>query len=108
MDQDQITQTILDQMVNNDRTQLLKAAVPYLPFRGQQIVSVYSKIQELRNTMTLFSSDRQDIQACDVSVSDPMEMLQDLQKFCYGQSRQKLDQITNILAFAEIIKIMNE
>ena len=55
MDQESISQTALDQMVSNDRGQLLKAAVPYLSPQGQRMISIFSKLQELRNTIALFS-----------------------------------------------------
>ena len=44
MEQEAIAQTALDQMVTDDRTQMLKAAVPYLPPAGRQILSVYAKM----------------------------------------------------------------
>ena len=40
MEQEYISQTALDQMVTDDRTQMLKAAVPYLPPAGRQILYV--------------------------------------------------------------------
>lgn len=107
MDQKKIPQTLLDQMVTSDRDQLLKAAVPYLPPQGQQMVSVLSKFQELTRTMKLFSPDRQGMQACSIPVSDPVEVLQELREFSYGQSRQQLDQLTNLMALAEMMKLMN-
>lgn len=108
MEQESITQTALDQMVCSDSGQLLKAAVPYLPPRGQQVISLYSKIMELKNTLSLFAPDRQNVQICAIPSADPMEMLQDLQRFSYGKSAQLLDQIANIAIIAEILKIMNE
>lgn len=41
MDQELISQTALDQMVSSDQTQLIKAAVPYLPPSARQIISLY-------------------------------------------------------------------
>ena len=38
MDQELISQTALDQMVSSDQTQLIKAAVPYLPPSARQII----------------------------------------------------------------------
>ena len=38
MEQEYISQTALDQMVTDDLTQMLKAAVPYLPPAGRQIL----------------------------------------------------------------------
>ena len=38
MNEEQISQTLLDQMVSSDRGQMIKAAIPYLPPKGQQIM----------------------------------------------------------------------
>ncbi len=108
MDQETISQTALDQMVSSDQGQLLKAAVPYLSPRGQQMISIYSKLQELFNTIVLFSPDRQGIQSCSAAASDPLEVLQDLRRFSYGHSRQMLDQAADMMALIEIMKVLNE
>lgn len=108
MDQENISQTALDQMVSSDQGQLLKAAVPYLPPQGQQMLSVYSKLQELFNTIRLFSPDRQGMQSCAAAASDPLEILQDLRRFSYGHSRQMLDRTADMIALIEIIKVINE
>lgn len=108
MDQENISQTALDQMVSSDQGQLLKAAVPYLPPQGQQMLSVYSKLQELFNTIRLFSPDRQGMQSCAAAASDPLEILQDLRRFSYGHSRQMLDCTADMIALIEIMKVINE
>lgn len=108
MDQENISQTALDQMVSSDPGQLLKAAVPYLPPQGQQMLSVYSKLQELFNTIRLFSPDRQGMQSCAAAASDPLEILQDLRRFSYGHSRQMLDRTADMIALIEIMKVINE
>ena len=108
MDQENISQTALDQMVSSDQGQLLKAAVPYLPPQGQQMLSVYSKLQELFNTIRLFSPDRQGMLSCAADASDPLEILQDLRRFSYGHSRQMLDRTADMIALIEIMKVINE
>lgn len=108
MDQENISQTALDQMVSSDQGQLLKAAVPYLPPQGQQMLSVYSKLQELFNTIRLFSPDWQGMQSCAAAASDPLEILQDLRRFSYGHSRQMLDRTADMIALIEIMKVINE
>lgn len=108
MDQENISQTALDQMVSSDQGQLLKAAVPYLPPQGQQMLSVYSKLQELFNTIRLFSPDRQGMQSCAAAASEPLEILQDLRRFSYGHSRQMLDRTADMIALIEIMKVINE
>lgn len=108
MEQDYISQTALDQMVTNDQTQMIKAAVPYLPPAGQQILSVYAKIQELMNTLALFSPERREAQVHAAEVLDPLDMIQEIRKYSFGKSRQQLDQITSMLAMVQMIQIMNE
>lgn len=108
MDQDYISQTALDQMVNNDQTQMLKAAVPYLPPSGQQLLSVYAKMQELINTLSLFSSEHRDMKACTAELTDPLDMIQDIRRYSYGQSRKQLDQLASMLATVQMIRLMNE
>lgn len=108
MEQNNMAQTALDQMVSNDQTQMIKAAVPYLPPAGQRILSVYAKIQELANTAALFSPENGNMRICAAEVTDPLEMLQDIRNYSFGKSRREIDQITNMLALVQMIQIMNE
>lgn len=80
MEQEPIARTALDEMVESDQDQMLKAMIPYLPSSGQRFLSVYTKVRELRNTMSLFQSSRRtaDLQATGFSSTDPLEMLQDI------------------------------
>lgn len=108
MENDYISQTPLDQMVSDDQSQMLKAALPYLPQDGQRIVSLYTKIQELSNTLRLFSPSRQGISICaQPQSSSPLEMIQDIRRFCYGGSRRQLDQMCNMMSMIQIIQLMN-
>lgn len=109
-EQNFIGQTTLDQMVSNDHCQMLKAAIPYLPPNGRQIVSLYTKAQEFANTAALFSSQNQGVEICAASVphTDPLSMLQDIRRFCYGESRRKLDEMLNMAAIIQMIQIMQE
>lgn len=110
MEQDFVARTALDEMVESDRNQMLKAMIPYLPASVQQFLSMYAKTQELINTMTLFKNRKNypDMQAASLSMSDPMEILQDIRRCCGGEKRRQIDQITNLIAVMQMIKIMNE
>ena len=110
MEQDYIAKTALDEMVESDRDQMLKAMVPYLPPSGQQFLSMYTKTQELMNTMSLFRNRKKsaDLQAASLSGIDPLEMLQDIRKCWSGESRRQIDQITNLMATIQMLQIMNE
>ena len=110
MEQDFIARTALDEIVESDHNQMLKAMIPYLPPFGQQFLSMYTKTRELKNTMELFKYQRNrgDIQAASISGNDPLEMLQDIRKCCGGESRRQIDQLTNLIAMIQMLKVMNE
>ena len=62
MEQETIAQTMLDQLVTDENSQMLKALIPYLSFSGQRILAAYAKTQELCNTLQLFSRPQNDMQ----------------------------------------------
>ena len=68
MNEEQISQTLLDQMVSSDRGQMIKAAIPYLPPKGQQIFSVYEKAVEFINTVSVFSKRSSGSDLCAMSM----------------------------------------
>lgn len=109
MEKDFVSQTALDQMVGSDTGQLMKAMIPYLPPKGQQMLSVYTKARELSNTLALFSS-APEMQICEApqTASSPIDMLDDIRRFCYGDSRRKLDQMVNVMSMIQMLKIMND
>ena len=110
MNEDHITQTLLDQMVSSDRGQLIKAAIPYLPLKGQQIFSVYEKAAELLNTISIFGRAGSDssLSAMSMPAQDPMDMINEIRGFCYGPSRDKLNQMVNMMAMVQMLQLMNQ
>ena len=105
MEEEIIAQTKFDQLISE--SQMLKAFIPYLSPRGQQLLSVFTKTRELSNTLALFRGRQPDMQICSSSVSSPSELLDDLRKFSYGRSRRQLDQISNFLVMMQLIQVMN-
>lgn len=110
MNDDHIAQTLLDQMVSSDRGQLIKAAIPYLPPKGQQIFSVYEKAAELLNTVSIFdrSGSESSLSAMSIPAQDPMDMINDIRSFCYGPSRDKLNQMVNMMAMVQMLQLMKQ
>lgn len=103
-----IAQTMLDQLVTDENSQMLKALIPYLSFSGQRILAAYAKTQELCNTLQLFSRPQNDMQICSSRPMNPMELLNDIRKFSYGENRKKLDQAVNMFAMLEMLMTINE
>ena len=110
MNEDHISQTLLDQMVSSDFGQMIKAAVPYLPPRGQQIFSIYEKAAELLNTVSIFgrADSGNTLSAMSMPVRDPMDMINEIRDFCYGPSRDKLNQMVNMMAMVQMLQLMNQ
>lgn len=108
MEQENIAQTVFDQLVCDENCQMLKAVLPYLSFSGQRFLSTYAKTQELRNTIQLFARPQKDMQICSSQTTDPMSLLEDIRKFSYGKSRKQLDQIVNMLAMIQLLQTVNQ
>lgn len=110
MEQDYIARTVLDEMVETDQDQMLKAMIPYLPASGQQFLSMYAKTKELMNTMALFQNRKRysGLQAASLSTSDPLEMLLDIRKCCGSEGRRQIDQLTNLIAAMQMMSMMND
>lgn len=108
--QDFVPQTALDQMTGSDQTQLLKAMIPYLPPRGQRLASIYAKAREFAGTVSLFSGNALEgqMQAAPTAQASPLDMINDISRYCYGDSKRKLNQITDLMAMIQMIQIMNE
>lgn len=110
MNEDSIALTALDQMVTNDRTQMLKALIPYLPLQFQEILSVYAKSRELSNTLSLFSPAQRggQMRAASLSQPSPGELLKDVRSCCGGELRQKADEIANLITMVQMMQTMQE
>lgn len=108
MEQEYIIQTALDQMVGSDQDQLLKALIPYLPQKHQQLLSIYTKAREFSNTVALFQASPKPVQMQAASLeAQPLDILNDVRQYCFGNSRKTLDQMINMLSVLEMVKIMN-
>ena len=50
MNEEQMScQTPLDALISQDSLQIIKAAIPYMPLKSQQFLSIYAKVKELSN-----------------------------------------------------------
>ena len=107
MEEEMISQTRFDQLVSDDQSQMLKAFIPYLSPKSQQLLSVFTKVRELSNTLALFQGRQPEMQICTSPAVSPSEVLNDIRKFSYGRSREQLDQISNFMVMMQMIQIMN-
>ncbi len=102
------SQNLLDEMVNGDSVQILKAALPYLPSSGQSVVSVFAKFLELQNTIHFFHSSKGNMEICSRQKSDPVEMLTACSNACHGPAKEKIDTLLNTMAMIQIFELSQE
>lgn len=99
------SQSLLDEMVNEDSVRILKAAIPYLPLKGQSFACVFAKFIELQNTFKLLNSSENAMQICakPQDKAEPLEMLSACSKVCHGPLKEKLENITNTLLMMQML-----
>lgn len=101
--------TDLDQMVSDDQIQILKAAIPYVPSSGQRLLSIYSKVRELQNTLTLFPQENSDMRICGSDAEmQPLDILNEIRPFCSGPTQEHIDQIIQMFAVMQILELFQD
>ena len=62
------------------------------------------------NTIALFSDNERNHEMCaaEVQTQDPLEIINDIRRFCYGESRHKLDQMVNMMAVVQMMQLMSQ
>lgn len=98
--------TPFDEMVGNEQIQFLKAALPYLPPQGQQFLCLFSKVNELQNTLRMCRDHS--MQMCSVPAADPICMLNDIRRFCSKGMQKQLDQMANTFTMLQMIQLLKE
>lgn len=93
--------TDFDSLICDPHLQMLKAAIPYIPASGQQVLSLYVKSQELSNTMKLLQrKETQSVGICSISENkkNTAEMLNAIKKYCSDSEREMLDLFMNFFS----------
>lgn len=98
---------VLDEIVNEDSVEILKAALPYLPSSGQSFISIFAKFLELQNTIRMFQKPQGAMRICAQSPdkTDPLEMLNACSKVCHGPMKERLDSLINTLLMLQMFDL---
>lgn len=102
--------TPLDSMVSQDSIQVLKAAIPYFSGKSQQVLSIYAKMLELSNTISIFSHPQPEMTMMSSSQEavQPVDMLNDIRKYATGSIRDSIDQILFALNTIQLLQMYQE
>ena len=87
----------------------VKSSHPLFSTQAATVSVRFCKARELSNTVALFTkpSEAMQIQAA-AAPAQPLEVINDLRRYCFGDIRKTLDQITNMMTMAEMLRMMNE
>lgn len=102
--------TPLDSAVAQDSIQVLKAAIPYMPAKSQQLLSVYAKMMELSNTISYFRRPQPELSmmsSASKSVSTE-EMLNDIRRYATGPVKSNIDQLLFALNTLQLLQMYQE
>lgn len=106
----QTPMTPLDTIVSDDRLQMVKALLPYLPPASARILAVAAKWQELQNTLQMYPQDTPAIRtmSTDQPVKSPDEtaILKDLKLYGGTCGRQLADNISQMMDMFQLISLM--
>ncbi|MBS6196557.1 MAG: hypothetical protein KH828_13390 [Clostridiales bacterium] len=102
--------TPLDSMISHDSLQVLKAAVPYMPAKTQQMISIYAKIMELSNTISFFSRPQPELSmmSSGAKALQPDDMLNDIRRFATGPAKDSIDQLIFALNTIQLLQMYQE
>ncbi len=93
--------TEFDGLICDHHLQMMKAAIPYMPAYGQQILSVYAKSLELSNTLRLLNREgSRSVGICSISENkrNTAELLNAIKKYCTDSERELLDLFMNFFS----------
>lgn len=107
-EENDIPLTPLDAMVAQDSLQILKAAVPYLNGNARQYISIYTKLAELSNTLSLCRRGNPDVSmmSAQSQAHTPLDMLNDIRRYLNPNARAQIDQMILTLNTIQILQMM--
>ncbi|MBO5246617.1 MAG: hypothetical protein J6B28_05080 [Eubacterium sp.] len=96
--------TPFDSHLQNRTLQLLKTAIPYIPYPRQRLLATAVKIMELSRANSLFEQKEPALQMCEgMNTSNRiLQMLDAIRPLCVEADQANIDMITNVLSMADI------
>ncbi|WP_432628172.1 hypothetical protein [Brotaphodocola sp.] len=98
--------TELDYLLADPHMQMLKAALPYMPYSRQRFCSMLIQIQQIQRTRSLFQDGQ--MSAMELSRSgnkeaSPIEMLQAIKPYASQREREIIEMLENIQIMMQAI-----
>lgn len=103
--------TAFDSLISDDSLQMIKAAIPYIPTKGQGFISTYVKFMELNNTIRIFQRNSKDsLGICSLpeDKKNIFEMLNAMKQHSRGQQKEMFESIINIMNAFQMYQTFQE
>lgn len=102
--------TPLDEIVSDDRLQMIKAILPYLPPAQARFLAVAAKWQELTNALQLYPQAQGDFRAMNIDTItqtlDESAILKDLKLYGGTYGKQIADSVSQMMDMFQLISLM--
>lgn len=100
----EFTPTPFDSHLQNRTLQILKTAIPYIPYPRQRAVATLVKMMELSRANSLFEHKEPSLQMCEGLNTSAriMQMLDAIRPLCTESDQSNIDLISNVLSMADL------
>ena len=100
----EFTPTPFDSHLQDRTLQLLKTAIPYIPYPRQRAVATLVKMMELSRANSLFDHKEPSLQMCEgMNTSGRiLQMLDAIRPLCTEADQSNIDLISNVLSMADL------
>ena len=100
----EFTPTPFDSHLQNRTLQILKTAIPYIPYPRQRAVATLVKMMELSRANSLFEHKEPSLQMCEGMNTSAriMQMLDAIRPLCTESDQSNIDLISNVLSMGDL------
>ena len=98
------TPTPFDSHLQNRTLQILKTAIPYIPYPRQRTVATFVKMMELARANSLFDHKEPSLQMCEGMNTSAriLQLLDVIRPLCMENEQSNIDMISNVLSMADL------
>ena len=102
--------TPVDNLVCDDRLQILKACIPFFGLQEQTFLLAYTKFMEFRRSLKLAKEDTGKLQACSINpqLRTPLHMLNHVRPYCSEANRQTIDTLLQYFQMIQIYQTLQD
>ena len=100
----EFTPTPFDSHLQDRTLQLLKTAIPYIPYQRQRAVATVVKMMELSRANSLFDHKEPALQMCEGMNTSAriLQMLDAIRPLCTESDQSNIDMISNVLSMVDL------